>query len=200
MGCNPHKLPSHHDHFLAGIVAAWEAARLGQPRQTELLVKLLNGSTGDSIATITGHTAGVSSVSFSPLGHLLASASVDKTVKLWCLSDAGNFCAGSGMAICPRAHYCGQHCIVPSRCPKGTTSEPSSSSSSQCLVRSTCGNVFVEQPPDMRSNNSQLATRVISDESGVAHHIAVSPVNESEVAHLLQPAKNSWNCLENSRN
>ena len=36
-----------------------------------------------SIATLTGHTAGVRSVSFSPDGALLVSGSFDGTIKLW---------------------------------------------------------------------------------------------------------------------
>ena len=41
---------------------------------------------GTSIATLTGHDAGVSSVSFSPDGQTIASGSEDKTIKLWNLN------------------------------------------------------------------------------------------------------------------
>jgi WD40 repeat protein len=39
------------------------------------------------VRTLTGHIAWVWSVSFSPDGSLLASGSVDKTIKLWRVSD-----------------------------------------------------------------------------------------------------------------
>jgi len=39
------------------------------------------------ITTLTGHTAKVTSVSFSPDGQILASGSWDKTIKLWRVSD-----------------------------------------------------------------------------------------------------------------
>ena len=46
-------------------------------------VRLWDVVTGEAIATLEGHTSGVSSVSFSPDGSTLASGSWDGTVQLW---------------------------------------------------------------------------------------------------------------------
>ena len=39
--------------------------------------------TGQSLKTLIGHTNGVWAVAFSPTGRLLASSSMDETIKLW---------------------------------------------------------------------------------------------------------------------
>jgi WD40 repeat protein len=45
------------------------------------------GCGGGEVQTITGHTAGVNSVAFSPDGQHIVSGSRDKTLKIW---DANN--------------------------------------------------------------------------------------------------------------
>ena len=50
-------------------------------------MKLWNAEDGSLVRTLEGHSDCVSSVTFSPDGKLLASGSLDSTVKLWNAED-----------------------------------------------------------------------------------------------------------------
>ena len=50
-------------------------------------LKIWNMKTGQCLYIITGHDGGVESVSWDPSGTYLASGSVDKTIKIWGVSD-----------------------------------------------------------------------------------------------------------------
>jgi COMPASS component SWD3 len=50
-------------------------------------VKVWNVATGDLMQTLSGHSEGLSDVAWSPDSDMLASASDDKTVRLWSVEN-----------------------------------------------------------------------------------------------------------------
>ena len=67
---------------LSSMALSPDGALLASGHQ-EGTIKLWDATTRTRIATLEGHTSGVTSVSFSPNGSLLASGSWDRTVRLW---------------------------------------------------------------------------------------------------------------------
>jgi WD40 repeat protein len=60
----------------------------GSIDKTVMLWRLSSdNSTATCVATLAGHSRGVSSVAFHPTAQLLATGSIDKTVMLWRLSS-----------------------------------------------------------------------------------------------------------------
>lgn len=65
------------------LYTAEELASAKDSGRSDPTIKLWEVSTGREIRTLTGHSAGIRSVSFSPDGLTIASTAWDKTMKLW---------------------------------------------------------------------------------------------------------------------
>lgn len=63
-------------------------------------MKLWDAETGDIVHTFEGHAEGISDVAWSNNGEFLASASDDKTVRLWSLETVSTiFCVQQVFSI-----------------------------------------------------------------------------------------------------
>lgn len=60
------------------------------------LIKLWDADTGDIIHTFEGHTEGVSDIAWAGNGDFLASASDDKTVRLWSMESVRTVAYSTG--------------------------------------------------------------------------------------------------------
>lgn len=67
--------------LLGLILRVWKQA-------ADKTVKLWDTETGEILKTLEGHTEGISDIAWSPDGEFLASASDDKTIRLWSLEMA----------------------------------------------------------------------------------------------------------------
>ncbi len=70
--------------IIASASAEWGDPEIKRPTDPSPgQVKLWDSQTGKEMATLVGHTDRVFSIAFSPDGKLLATASFDRTIKLW---------------------------------------------------------------------------------------------------------------------
>ena len=54
------------------------------------LIKLWDGITGQILNTLEGHTEGISDIAWASNGEYLASASDDKTIKIWSIEEVSH--------------------------------------------------------------------------------------------------------------
>ena len=67
------------------------------------MLKLWDAGSGRVLHTLTGHTSDVNSVTFSPDGRTLASASLDTTLKLWDATSGWELRTLTGHTGCVRS-------------------------------------------------------------------------------------------------
>ena len=59
---------------------------------TDKLIKLWDGITGQILHTLQGHTEGISDIAWASNGEYLASASDDKSIKIWSVEEVSRLC------------------------------------------------------------------------------------------------------------
>ena len=72
--------PMPHNSFY--VFAKWS-----RRKGADKLIKLWDVETGDIIYTLQGHTEGISDIAWASDGEHLASASDDKTIKIWNMEE-----------------------------------------------------------------------------------------------------------------
>jgi WD40 repeat protein len=60
---------------------------VGEVSGSPQAITLVDSATGDVVSTLTGHDSGVNALAFSPDGQTLATAGVDRTIKIWNLKE-----------------------------------------------------------------------------------------------------------------
>jgi WD40 repeat protein len=69
--------------FRCRYVIVVKGADMQRSQAADKLIKIWDTYTGDIIKTLPGHSEGISDVAWSSEGDFLASASDDKTVRIW---------------------------------------------------------------------------------------------------------------------
>ncbi|MGA2418913.1 MAG: WD40 repeat domain-containing protein, partial [Candidatus Acidiferrum sp.] len=72
-----------HSGAIAAMVISADSQWLASSGDDETTAKVWNLTTGNLTRTLSGHTKKVTSISFSPDGHMIATASLDQSLRVW---------------------------------------------------------------------------------------------------------------------